>query len=578
MISSFYKKVIWGCFIIGSPVLFYLAYSFSSGSTDLFSLDYSVFLLLAIIVASYPIQTEDSIFFLITGISMPTLIVFGLFEEMVLTTIALIFLMLRSHIKWDESYRYALNIFMFQILSLIAAWAYTVVNSYMPAREYYTYSLLALTLYMLIHLYSNQFFMVLIGRYVFNDKEVVFYDDEFNFSLVNSLFTVPFSFILIYLFLELGGIGAIIGGLPFITITIGVNVYYKSKINNVYLKKVNNLAQDLTEKKQQQEVIETYLRSLTKIFPVDALSYFIVKDEANLSRVGIYKKRVGFSELNEAFAISGESILKRSMDSNEILYFNRSLDWKTHCINDLSYTAESALILPVSEKNGVTALILLSHRTKNMYNDMLVSLIKILHKYFAIALDNAMQYELLEENSETDFLTGLPNLKCFAKKLECALSDEHDNVSLIVIDLDHFKRTNDRFGHQAGNDILQQVSDLLDGYSDENITVARFGGEEFVVLLSDYSKAEASDVSEHMRQALEKKEFVLSQTIRDKEPIKVSLTASFGVATYPEDCKEADELINLADKAMYIGSKQRGRNRVTVANKGSLKHAPNKIF
>lgn len=576
MISSFNKKVIWGCFVIGSPMLFYLAYNFPYTSTNFLGADYGVFLLLAIIVASYPIQTEDSIFFLITGISMPAFIIYGLFAEMILTTIALIFLMLRSQIKWDESYRYALNIFMFQILSLLAAWTYTLVNPYLPTADYYTYSIIALTKYMMIHLFANQFFMVLIGRYVFKDKEAVFYDDEFNFSLVTSLFTVPFSFILIYLFLELGILGALIGGLPFVTITIGVNVYYKSKTNNVYLKKVNNLAQELTEKKQQADVIETYLRSLAKIFPVDAFSYFTVEDEGTLSRIAIYKKIEGFSELNETFDMSDQSILKRAITSNEILYFNRSLDWKNYCLNELSYTAESALVLPVRQQKGVTALILLSHRTKNMYNDMLVSLIRILHKYFAIALDNAIQYELLEENSETDFLTGLPNLKSFAKELECVLSGEYDYVSLIVIDLDHFKKTNDRYGHQAGNDILQQVGKLLDAYSDDCISVARFGGEEFVVLLTDYSKEEAFDVAEGLRQTIEQKEFILSQTIRDKEPVKISLTASLGVATYPEDCKEADELINMADKAMYIGSKQRGRNRVTVANKGSLKHAAKK--
>lgn len=74
-----------------------------------------------------------------------------------------------------------------------------------------------------------------------------------------------------------------------------------------------------------------------------------------------------------------------------------------------------------------------------MYNDMIVSLIKILHHYFAVALDNAVYFEQLELNSETDYLTSLPNLKGFSKKLEEALAGSFESVSLIVMDLDRFK-------------------------------------------------------------------------------------------------------------------------------------------
>ncbi|GAB2491364.1 hypothetical protein GCM10008929_14400 [Alkalibacterium psychrotolerans] len=578
MISSFYKKVIWGSFAMGSPVLFYLAYSLSHTRPDFFSFEFGIFLLLAIIVALYPIHTEESILFLITGISLPAFVLFGLFAEMVLTTIALIFLMMRSHIKLDESFRYPLNIVMFQILSIIAAVTYNLINPYITISSYHNYSIIAMTIYMLIHLLANQFLMLVFNRYLFNDKEASFLDGEFIFSLVTSLFTVPLSFILIYLFVEIGIPGALIGSLPFITITIGVNVHYKSKVNNSYLKKVNTLAQELTEKKQTREVLETYLRSLAMIFPVDALSYFTINDKQSLQRVAIYRKKEGFKELEEAFDLSNKSILKRAMDTKDILYYNRSLDWKKYCIRDLSYTAESALVLPITQQNDVTGLILLSHRTKHMYNEMLVSLIRILHKYFAIALDNAVQYELLEENSETDFLTGLPNLKYFAKKLEYAMSKGVDHISLVVMDLDHFKKTNDQYGHQAGNEILKQVGCLLEDYSNDEITVARFGGEEFVALLPNYTKEEAADVSEDMRRSIEQRVFEISQTIQDKDTVGIKLTASFGVATYPDDCKESDELINLADKAMYIGSKQRGRNRVTLVQEGSLKNAVKKKY
>ncbi|MCC5895794.1 MAG: sensor domain-containing diguanylate cyclase [Alkalibacterium sp.] len=578
MISTVKKSGIWVGYLIFSPLLFYIVYRYSSPVPDFLSVEYGIFLGLSILVALYPIQTEDSILFLINGVSLSVFIIFGLFAELILTTIALLALMVRSNIKWDEHYRYPLNLLMFQLLSVLSAGAYYLFLPLIAPISAFDHSLTALVIYMFVHLVGNQIAMYVINRYYFGDKDTKLIDDYLNFSIYTSLYIVPVSFILIYLYEELNITGALIGALPFITITLGINYFYKSKMNNTYLKKVNVLAQDLTEKKKSNEVIETYLKSLATIFPVDALSYFTVSSKEDLHRVVVYQEKKGIQTMNEEFMLTDQSILKKAVGSKEILYYSRSSDWKKYCINDITYPAESALVLPVMQRDGVTGLILLSHRTKNMYNDMLVSLIRILHQYFSIALDNASYFEQLEENSETDYLTKLPNLKAFSKKLEEALHGDQERVSLIVLDLDHFKKTNDTYGHQAGNEVLTQVAELLEIFLKRDVLIARYGGEEFVVLLRGYSKQDAAELAETIRCEIERHAFKINQSIIDKDTVTVHVTASMGVATYPEDCKEADELITLADKAMYIGSKQRGRNRVTVAKKGSYQNAGKKIF
>lgn len=578
MISRKKKSGIWLAYFIFSPLLFYIVHKYSTSVPNLFTAEYGIFLSLGILVALYPIHTEDSILFLINGVSLAAFVLFGLFAEIILTTIALLALMIRSNIKLDEHYRYPLNLLMFQLLSFVSALAYYLIEPAMSTLSFYDYSLTSLVVYMFVHIAANQLLLYLISRYYFNNKEAKLIDEYLNFSIYTSLFIVPVSFILIYLYEELSVVGALIGAIPFVTITIGINFFYKSKMNNTYLNNVNMLAQDLNEKKKRNDVIETYLKSLAKIFPVDALSYFTISPSDDIHRTLVYQDKKEMQMMKEFFMLSEQSILKEAIDSKSILYYSRSTDWKKYCANDISYSAESALVLPVMQHDEVTELILLSHRTKNMYNDMIVSLIKILHQYFSIALDNASQYEQLEENSETDYLTQLPNLKGFSKKLEEALCADYDSVSLIVLDLDHFKITNDTYGHQAGNEVLKQVAAILESFAEESVCVARYGGEEFVVLLPEYAKEEAGEIAELMRSQIEKHSFTISQSIQNKHAVTISITASIGVAAYPEDCREADELITLADKAMYIGSKQRGRNRVTIADKGSYQNASKKIF
>lgn len=574
MVSRNKKITVWLLYIILKPVLFYAVYRFSPDLSQMLSVEYFIFIILSLIVVLFPIHTEDSIIFLITGLSLAVFIEFGLFAEMVLTTYAVIVLMIKANIKKDEHFRYPLNLLIFQLLSIISALAYYAVKPNVPVGTVGGFCLVSMTVYMLTHLLGNQLFLYLIGKFYFNDKETELIDDQFSFVLMSSLSTVPLTFILVYLSSEIGSLGIVLGSLPFLFVTVGLNSYYNSRTNNKYLIKVNKLAQELTELNNVRLIFEKYLNSLINIFPVDGLSYFSITSDDELLRKGVFTKEGGSMEIDECFELSDHSVLRKALTSQDLKCYNRAQEWKKYCKNDISYPAESALVIPVKQKSQIIGLILLSHRTKNMYDKMIISLIHVIHEYFTIALENAFEYEKLEENTEKDFLTNLPNLKGFAKVLEEASDKkESSEVSLIVLDLDRFKRINDTYGHQAGNEVLKQVAEVLSEFNNDNVYVARYGGEEFVVLLNGYSKKEAAALAEDMRLAILKKKLVINDSIQSKETTNLRVTASFGVANFPEDCSYLDELITLADKAMYIGSKQRGRNRVTISDKGRFVNA-----
>jgi diguanylate cyclase (GGDEF)-like protein len=128
---------------------------------------------------------------------------------------------------------------------------------------------------------------------------------------------------------------------------------------------------------------------------------------------------------------------------------------------------------------------------------------------------------------------------------------------------------NDTHGHQSGNEILTSLAKRLRDNLNETIYVARFGGEEFIILLPNYSQEAAFAIAEEIRQLIAATPFEISDSMQSNQKEEISVTASLGLATCKDDWIDIEELIHLADRAMYIGSKQKGRNRVTVAQKGS---------
>ena len=129
-------------------------------------------------------------------------------------------------------------------------------------------------------------------------------------------------------------------------------------------------------------------------------------------------------------------------------------------------------------------------------------------------------------------------------------------LSLIMTDVDHFKKFNDTYGHQVGDIVLIHTARLFKSTMRDLDLPCRYGGEEFIVILPETGTEEAKTVAERLRQTVESYVYP-----GDKDPLKVKI--SLGVATYPEHGKKSEELIKSADTAMYA-SKEAGRNRVTV--------------
>jgi diguanylate cyclase (GGDEF)-like protein len=179
----------------------------------------------------------------------------------------------------------------------------------------------------------------------------------------------------------------------------------------------------------------------------------------------------------------------------------------------------------------------------------------------AVALENARLHGIVQRQAITDELTELANRRYFMEALETELrrAERFDEpLALVFADLDDFKNVNDRFGHHTGDEVLRAFADVVRRRVRTIDLGARLGGEEFAVLLLETDLVGAEALAESLRSAVE----TLAVPV---EGGAVKVTASFGVAAYPET-HSADELMNAADRALYR-AKREGKNRVSVGTR-----------
>ena len=186
-----------------------------------------------------------------------------------------------------------------------------------------------------------------------------------------------------------------------------------------------------------------------------------------------------------------------------------------------------------------------------------------------VAIKNARQYEATRQSAMTDQLTGLANARYFVMHLEQELSRarrDQSTVSLIAIDLNNLKQINDNFGHQQGDRALRTLAEVFKSHVRDYDTVVRYAGDEFFIILPDTPNQRALETANRIKGAVR-------ATVLEVGPGRqVNLSASFGVATFPGDAKEADALMAVADRAMYT-DKNLNRQAMKLAAAQQAEHA-----
>ena len=224
----------------------------------------------------------------------------------------------------------------------------------------------------------------------------------------------------------------------------------------------------------------------------------------------------------------------------------------------------SLLVLPLVTHDRVLGTLILGARRRHAFGDTVRPTLEVLASHLAVSLANARMVQALETMATTDGLTGLLNKRAMLDQAEQkvrAAARFGRQLSVLVTDIDHFKRVNDTYGHDVGDKVIKGLGQVLLRHKRSTDVVARFGGEEFVVLCEQTDPQGAMLLAERIREELQK-------TVFTSDNGEFSVTCSIGICTFPEGGADWDALFKSADEALYV-SKNSGRNRSTAASRGS---------
>ena len=295
----------------------------------------------------------------------------------------------------------------------------------------------------------------------------------------------------------------------------------------------------------------------------DQLRFSVVQNDKLARELGLEEMRrrlqaepLNLRELSLAghVALTGDIL---NLHDTYMIPSDRPYAFDTRVDARLNYRTQSILVVPLQDPTGnilgVIELINALDRGRVVpFDSQYESLVRSLASQAAVALRNAR----LEDLSFKDALTDVYNRRYFTIRIEeefkrhCRFGEP---LSLALVDLDHFKEVNDRFGHRAGDQALRDVAQLLVKHSRSFSIVTRYGGDEFAIILVNTAKGGGVTYADRIRGVIEQHRFAHT-------PVTVSL----GIASIPEDATNVDDLIVAADQALYH-AKRLGRNRVAVS-------------
>ena len=246
-------------------------------------------------------------------------------------------------------------------------------------------------------------------------------------------------------------------------------------------------------------------------------------------------------------------------------------DWSRYAAQHPELNLKSIACVPIRHGTRVLGVLQLNNSQLDLLPESSLAFLRVLCDYAAIALENARHVKLIHHLSVTDDCTGLFN----ARHLYTLLDEEMASIasaasarvvsiapahfSLLFMDLDHFKSINDTHGHIVGSRLLAEIGNLLKRTLGPDHAAFRYGGDEFVALLRGMDKEAATAAAENILSCLTQTRYLTG------DGLSLSMTASLGLATYPQDGTTLPDMIRVADTMMYL-AKAQGRNRLVVAD------------
>ncbi|WP_318615198.1 diguanylate cyclase [Sporosarcina sp. YIM B06819] len=524
----------------------------------------AIFMILSFLTIYFPFIRKGTPVFLVMWLTIPAFLMYGLFIEIIVMQFAILATLFSSSGPLTLQKRFFFNSTLFFILSVLASFAYYGVGGELGSTKFWLMFVSVLS-YQLVHSIVNDIVLRIYVRYkrirsLYTANEILA-----DYAIV--LVIIPLALSLYYMIYIIGSGAFLLLVVPFFFITFIVRLYNNSEKINRYLKRAGDIGQELSAMMTEQEVIDAFVSKVSNLFEVD-FAYLFDHQDGWLELISSYEYGKPKNIEMERLA-SGQGLAGLVLQKNEPMIYSAREEWLMTIQGYTPSELQSVLCIPIMRNQKIEGVLLLGSNKKSAFEVYHLEILDLLCSYFTISVEKARYMQEAVMKNERCALTGLYNYRYLEERLAYQMeqfnSGVYDNLSVVMLDIDYFKKVNDTYGHQSGNDILYMLARKLEAALPEEGTVGRYGGEEFVYILPGMTKEAAYDFAENLRTEIGGYDFLIAPDLdKDKYSKTIHITCCMGISSAPDDTDEAMTLLRNADRSLYIGAKQAGRNRVAT--------------
>lgn len=391
----------------------------------------------------------------------------------------------------------------------------------------------------------------------FPPRVLAVWQESVGWDALTYLLTVPPALTMAEVFQKRGPGGAALVFVPLVAMAYILRLHMELRAAHRRLTAIHQLAQRLNAALERERVLDMLPEAVKSLVSCDVCAVYLREAQdgiLSLARLE-HPRPVAFSL---PCLCLGQGPLGRLAEEGRAAVVADAVaaGWVVPDPED-PVPPRGAAAVPLTREGGLVGFLWVSSSRPGGYSAQELQALQILGNQAAVALQNAMLYRRAEELSITDDLTGLTNHRYFMRRLQDSLLTARargEAVALLYVDLDDLGQYNDSYGHLVGDELLREFGETLRSAVRESDLPSRYGGDEFAVILAGASRQEALAVAERIREKLENHSFQ-----GPAGPLRV--TASIGIALFPEDAETATDLVRVADRAMYV-AKTSGGNRV----------------
>lgn len=348
------------------------------------------------------------------------------------------------------------------------------------------------------------------------------------------------------------------------------NEKYKIKINGI-----ENEKQDLNVILEKYYELYNISSVINSIYDIGGLLKYINETilevvGAEYSTILLFEPKRGSLEIEKTNISDDENLDKLTKSINNDVIFDIIENGSLFVVNfvdnnDYEFirdrNVKSFVCMPICTTKKKYGIMLIESIEFNKYDEQTQKLITLIGHQLSSSIENLELYKKMKELATTDALTGVFNRLYFQERLSRELKIAHENdypLSLVIFDIDHFKKFNDNYSHLVGDKVLKVITAVVKNSIRRSDMIARYGGEEFIVLFPNMDITQAEETSEMLRKRIQ-------DTPVKTRDLNLAVTVSFGVASYPLNAHSEENLVKAADRALYK-AKNGGRNRVVISD------------